>query len=52
MISTALTSATGLFTALIFGLVCTMIYIKLIQPSSPSSCPIPCRPRSTAPSWP
>lgn len=31
MISTALTSATGLFTALIFGLVCTMIYIKLIQ---------------------
>lgn len=31
MISTALTSATGLFTALIFGLVCSMIYIKLIQ---------------------
>lgn len=31
MISTAFTSATGLFTALIFGLVCSMIYIKLIQ---------------------
>ena len=31
MISTVLTSATGLFTALIFGLICSMIYIKLIQ---------------------
>lgn len=30
MISTALTSASGLFTALIFGLVCSMIYIKLV----------------------
>ncbi|MDD3485794.1 MAG: PTS transporter subunit EIIC [Atopobiaceae bacterium] len=30
-ISTVLTSATGLFTALIFGLGCTMIYVKLMQ---------------------
>lgn len=30
-ISTAYTSATGLFTAIIFGLVCTMIYIKLMK---------------------
>ena len=31
MISSSLTGASGLFTALIFGLVCTMIYIKLVQ---------------------
>lgn len=30
MISTTLTSATGLFTALIFGMVSTMIYVKLV----------------------
>lgn len=30
-ISTDYTSATGLFTAIIFGLLCTMIYIKLMQ---------------------
>lgn len=31
LISVDLTSATGLFTALIFGMACTMIYVKLVQ---------------------
>lgn len=31
MIPSALTGSGGLFTALIFGLICTMVYIKLVQ---------------------